>query len=271
MVRILFYAVIAYVVLVIAVYFLQRHMQYFPNKSDPGSPEKNGLPGMKVVRTTTEDGLSLLAWFMPPADKNGKILVFYHGNAGHIGHRAVKARYFIERGYGVFFAEYRGFGGNPGSPTEEGLYKDARAALKWLEAQGYLTRQIILYGESIGSGVAVQIAKEIQPDILILEAPFSSALDVAKRTHFWLPVDWMMKDRYDSLSKIPDVKSQLLIVHGDEDNVIPIHLAKKLFEAANHPKEFITINGGGHSDLYDHHVGHVIRDWLDKTLAEKQP
>src|SRR5690606_7238404 len=137
--------------------------------------------------------------------------------------------------------------------------------------QDYTPAQFVLYGESIGSGVAVQMAREVQPRYLILEAPFTSAADVAKDKYFFLPVDMLMKDRYDSIDKIPEITSSLLIVHGDEDAVVDQKLGKKLYDKANHPKEFISINGGHHADLYEHHAGHVIIDWLNKQVtAEKK-
>jgi fermentation-respiration switch protein FrsA (DUF1100 family) len=265
--RIAFLLLATYVFVVIVVYFNQRSLQYFPARVSPGKPEDNNVPEMREVFVETEDGLRLLAWFAPPQNKNGKIVVYYHGNAGHIGYRAGKARHFIEAGYGILLLEYRGFARNPGRPSEEGFYKDGRAALHWLEAEGYSPAQYVLYGESIGSGVAVEMARAIQPRHLILEAPFTSAADVAKQAYFFLPVDLLMKDRYDNIDKIKDITSSLLIVHGDEDEVIPYAQGQKLYETANHPKEFVSINGGHHANLYEHHAGHVIVEWLDKQVA----
>jgi fermentation-respiration switch protein FrsA (DUF1100 family) len=263
-------AVLGYLALIVVMYLAQRRLQYFPDKNSPGKPADVGLKDMQTVTVTTTDSLELIAWFASPKAKTGKIVIIYHGNAGNIANRAIKAAHFMERGYGVFLCEYRGFGGNPGKPTEDGLYIDARAAIKWLEGKGYTTGQFVIYGESIGTGVAVQMAFEIQPRQLILEAPFSSATDVAKRSYGFIPVEKLILDRYDSLGKIQDVKTSLFIIHGDEDVVIPIDLSKKLFEFANHPKEFITIERGGHSDLYNHHAGHVIGDWLDKQVSEER-
>jgi fermentation-respiration switch protein FrsA (DUF1100 family) len=253
-----------YVFIMAFMYVFQRQLEYFPGAPLPAAPRDSGLPEMQSVVVTTADGLKLAAWFAPPREKDGRIIVMFHGNAGNVADRAVKARHFMERGYGVYMCEYRGYGGNSGGPSEEGFYLDARAALRWLGEQGYSPGTYVLYGESIGTGVAVQMARETQPKILILEAPFSSAVDVAKAAYPWLPVDLLMKDKFDSISKINAVKSSLLIIHGDEDATIPIGFARRLFDAANHPKEFITINGGGHSDLYEHHAGHIVTDWLEK-------
>jgi fermentation-respiration switch protein FrsA (DUF1100 family) len=262
--RILFFLIVGYILLLVTVYFFQRHLQYFPNRQYPGTPADNGLKGVEEVRLKTDDGADIFGWYMKPEKDGGRIVVFFHGNGGHIGHRAGKARYFIEKGYGIFWSEYRGYGGNKGRPTESGFYNDGRAVLRFIESEGYKPSQIALYGESIGSGVAVAMAREWQPQLLILEAPFSSAMAVAQRVYYYLPVSLLMKDRFDNVEKITDVKSSLLIVHGDEDTVIPLSLAQELYSAANHPKEFVTINGGGHNDLYEHHAGHIITEWLDK-------
>lgn len=265
--RLAFFILAVYLATVIAVYFFQRRLQYFPD-NDLGDPAAPGILGMKTATVRTDDGLGLVAWFAPPKRKDGRVIVLFHGNGGNIGHRAIKASAFIARGYGVMLAEYRGYGGNPGRPSEEGLYRDARAAVKWLEGEGYGAGQLALYGESLGSGVAVQLATEIHPRIVILEAPFSSAADVAKTAYPVLPVDMLMKDRYDSIDKIAKTKPNLLIVHGDRDEVVPISQGRRLFEAANHPKEFIAIARGAHNDLYDHQAGRIVLDWLDKQVAE---
>ncbi|MFH1158532.1 MAG: alpha/beta hydrolase [Pseudomonadota bacterium] len=264
MMRILFFLILVYLGVAGMVYFSQRILQYAPNRNYPGKPSDNHVAEMKELRVRTEDGLDLLAWFAPPRKKDGKVIVLYHGNAGHIGDRAGKMRLFTRAGYGVYLCEYRGYGGNRGSISEEGLYKDARSALKWLDANGYPAAQWILYGESIGSGPAVQMAKEFQPELLVLESPFSSALDVARGVYFWLPVDLLMKDKFDNMSRIKDVRSSLLIVHGEEDYVIPQSFARKLYDAANHPKQLVVIDGGHHNDLYEHHAGHIILEWLEK-------
>lgn len=263
MARILFFLIFGYLLIMAVVYFGQRYLQYSPNRNAPGAPGDNDVPQMKEIRVRTEDGLDLLAWFVPPKKKDGKIIIFYHGNAGHIGHRGYKLRYYIDAGYGVYLCEYRGFGGNPGSISEDGLYKDARAALTWLDANGYAPAQWVIYGESIGSGPAVQMALEFQPKSLILEAAFSSAIEVGAGAYFWLPVRYLMKDKFDNLAKIKSIRSSLFMIHGDEDAVIPPPLAQKLYDAANHPKQFVMIDSGHHNDLYEHHAGHIILEWLE--------
>lgn len=265
--RFVFMIGIAYVVVVAGMYLGQRSLQYHPDRTASGNPADVGLSMMKPVTIRTEDKLDLTGWYAPATEEGHPTVILFHGNAGKMSGRAIKAAHFIEKGYGFLLVEYRGFGDNPGAPTEAGFYLDARAAIQFVKAQGVPENDIVLYGESIGTGVAVQMATEIQSRGLILEAPFKSAVDIAKMRYYWLPVDFLIKDRFDNFSKIKNVKMPLLIIHGDEDMVVPYAEGIGLFEAANHPKELITINGGGHSDLYDHHAGVVITEWLDRLIA----
>lgn len=255
---------LSYGAVVAFMFIFQRHLQYHPLREKMQDPEAYGLTVMKTIDVTTEDSLKIIAWYAASDRPDGRVVVMFHGNAGNISNRSQKVRYFLSKGYGVYQCEYRGFGGNPGHPTEQGFYLDAKAGIDWLSSQGIGADKMIIYGESIGTGVAVEIARRIQPGLVVLEAPFSSATDVAMQAYPWLPVRYLIRDRFDSLSKIKEIKAPLLILHGDEDTTISITLAQKLFEAANHPKEFITINGGGHSDLYEHHAGHIILEWLEK-------
>lgn len=258
---------VIYLCVVAVVFVFQRSMEYFPDPRPLPSTKEAGVPEMSPVQVTTEDGLTLTAWFAPPKHKDGKIVVLFHGNGGNAAMRSDKARVFLDRGYGVYLCEYRGYGGNPGSPTEQGLYSDGRAAFVWLAGQGYSKSQFVIYGESLGSGVAVEMAKEMQPKYLILEGAFSSAADVAKDSMYLMPVDLLMHDRFDSKDKIADVKASLLMVHGKADTIVPIKFGHRLFDIAHGPKKFYEIDGGGHVNLYDFNAGSMIADWLDKQVA----
>jgi len=264
MARILFLIMTSYLFVVVLVYFAQRYLQYVPDKNNPGAPKASNVPEMQELKVKTEDNLELLAWFAPPKEKGGKVVVLYHGNAGNISERAHKARAFIDAGFGVYLCEYRGYGGNAGSPSEQGFYADARSALNWLDKNGYPAAQWVIYGESIGSGPATQMALEFQPKELIIEVGFSSAVDVAKRVYPWLPVDLLLKDRYDNISKIKDIKSALLVLHGTNDPTVHFSSGEALYEAANHPKELVVIKGGEHMNLYDYDVDVSIINWLRK-------
>ncbi|HTK85234.1 MAG TPA: alpha/beta fold hydrolase [Patescibacteria group bacterium] len=248
-------------------YFYQRHMMYVPNVSRP-EPAAYGCSDMAVVNVTTADGLTLYGWYKAPAKPDKPLLLMFHGNAGNIGTRNYKARFWLDHGYGVLMAEYRGYGGNAGNPTEQGLYQDGRAFLKWLFAQGFVPSQIVLKGESLGTGVATQMATE-NPNVraLVLESPFRSTSSVAKRRYFFVPVELLMKDRYENLSKIKTIKAPLLIVHGLLDTVVPYEEGKALFDAANEPKKLATIPDAGHNDLYMHGAGSEILEFLEGLKA----
>ncbi|MEZ0225313.1 MAG: alpha/beta hydrolase [Alphaproteobacteria bacterium] len=255
-----------YVGLLAGVYFCQRYLEYLPISDYAGTPKENGVAEMSIVTVKTPDNLSLIGWFGGPKHTDGKVVVVFHGNGSNLGPKASKARYFLDKGYGVFLCEYRGFGGNPGSPTEEGVYNDARAVVRWLEEQGFPKSSIVLYGESLGTGIAVQMATEFEPFAVILEAPYSSAVSVAERRYPIFPVRLLMKDHFDSISKINKFDLPLLIVHGDRDHIIPISFSRDLFNAANEPKKFMQIDGAGHLDLYNFGAGKLIVDWLDAQV-----
>jgi uncharacterized protein len=259
--------VVIYVGLLVGVYICQRELEYLPVPDFAGTPKENGVEEMSIVTVKTSDNLSLMGWFAPPKIAGQKVVVIYHGNGANLGAKAGRARLFLDKGYGVFLCEYRGFGGNPGSPTEEGVYNDARAVINWLGEKGFSKSSVVLYGESLGTGIAVQMATEFQPFGLILEAPYSSALSVAERRYPIFPVALLMKDRFDSISKIGRFKLPLLIVHGDRDHIIPIVFSRDLFNAANEPKKFIQVDGAGHLDLYDFGAGKMIVDWLDAQIG----
>lgn len=205
----------------------------------------------------------MTAWYFPPSVKEKPVLLYFHGNAGHYGHRLPKVQDYLAAGYGVLLAEYRGYGGNPGTLGERELYRDGRAYMKWLEREKEIApEQVILYGESIGSGVAVQMATEYSVRGLVLEAPFSSLLDVASKTYFFVPVRFLLKDTYNNIQKIGRIKAPLLIMHGRKDNVVPFWQGRRLFEAAGEPKKFIEIPDGGHNDLYNRGISRYVLEFL---------
>ncbi len=242
--------------------FNQRNFIFIPDRSRP-DPAHFGAGDMGVISVRTADGLPLQGWYKAPAAGQPVILMF-HGNAGHIGIRVFKIRPFLAAGYGVLLAEYRAYGGNPGKPSEEGFYEDARGYLSWLGAQGVPPEKVVLYGESLGTGVSVKMAAEF-PGIrgLVLEAPFTSMTDVVRKHVPYMPVSLLLKDRFDSLSRIGDVKTPLLIVHGTADSIVPYALGKALFDHASEPKQMETYAAGGHNDLYRYGVATRILTFLE--------
>lgn len=268
MVQVFITAAAFYVVLTALMYLLQRNFLYYPEGFTP-TPAQSGVPAMQTVHFTTEDGLDLFGWAQPPRDAGRPWVVIFHGNAGSIGARGFKARVFLEAGYGVLMPEFRGYGGNPGRPTEAGLFADARAALAYLEGRGVRGRGVVLYGESLGTGVAVAMAAEMAgrggpAAAVLLEAPFTSTVDTAARHYPFLPVRLLMKDRFDSLSRIAAIEAPLFVVHGDGDWTVPQSLGRRLFAAAREPKEALWIDGAGHNDLYDFGLGPAALDFLSR-------
>jgi fermentation-respiration switch protein FrsA (DUF1100 family) len=241
-----------YCLFVLLVYLLQRHLIYFPSPVNAmPSPDASGVPEMHIVELHTADGLTLKAWYQKPPLANAPTLVYFHGNAGHIGHRAFQVMPFLTAGYGVLLVTYRGYSGNPGTPCEEGLYLDARASLEFLASQNIPNRNIVLYGESIGTAVACQMASEYTVGAIILQSPFTSLEDVGKYHYPFLPVGWLIKDKFDSLKKTSQLHVPVLMLCGDNDTIIPPSLSLKLFHAFSEPKQFVSVAHSGHNDLYE--------------------
>lgn len=246
--------------------FFQRDMIYHPGK-DRVAPADAGLPEMVPVSIRSHDGFVCTGWYGAPRDRHQPTVVYFHGNAGTVANRAGKAKLLLEAGFGVLLVGYRGYGGNPGSPSEEGLYSDARAALGWLITRGVPAGQIVLYGESLGTGVAVQMATEHANVVgVVLEAPFTTLPDLAPA--YVLPglADMLMLDRYDNRAKIGQIRAPLLILHGQQDGVVPVAMGRELKERARLGVEAHFLPGGGHNDLYSHGVGPLVVGFIRKQL-----
>ena len=236
---------VIYVVLVGSVYLFQRKLQYFPNADPVPLPQGQAFRGLQAVELLTEDGIRLLSWYWP--GDRPLTLVYFSGNGGNRLDRLEWARDFHRLDYGLFLLEYRGYGGNPGTPTETGLYRDAQAAVDWLAREP--GRKLAYLGESLGSAVAVEMATRAAPAGLIIQSGFSSAADVGQHRYPLLPVGLLMKDPFDSLPKIRGLSCPLLAIHGDRDRTVPPSLGRALFEAAPEPKEWLPVPGAAHNDV----------------------
>ena len=227
----------AYLFLLVGLFLLQRNMLYFPAR-DLGAPEQYGVTGFRPITLTAEDGMRLTAW-QHDAAPGYPTIIYFHGNAGHLGYRAAKYSALAEAGFGVVALSYRGFGTSEGTPTEQGLYHDARSALNYaMGERGLPITRILLYGESLGSGIAVQMATEYPVAGLILEAPYTSILNRARAVvPVIVPVKLILKDHYASIDKIGQVKAPLLLFHGEKDQVVPVGDGRAILAAANEPKE----------------------------------
>ncbi len=218
---------------------------------------------MRDVFFETPDGLTISGWYKA-APPGRPTFLYFHGNGGNNLNHSVNARPMIEAGYGLLLVEYRGYGGNPGSPTEDGLYNDGRGALNYLKSQGVKEADIILFGYSLGTGIAIQMANETSPKALILQAPYTSIAGVAQ-THYWyLPVKYLIKDRFASKDLIGEIKTPMLFMLGTKDRVIPNKFSYGLFEIANEPKALEVFEGLGHNDLGNPEVLAAVFKFLDE-------
>lgn len=231
-------------------YTMQRGILFLPDKDRP-DPERAGAGGVQVLTVTTEDGLPLLAWYQPPPSTDGLVVLYLHGNAGHIGHRGFRLPRFASHGWGAMLLEYRGFGGNPGKPSEDGFRADARAALAALHAMGIPNERIVLWGESLGTGVAVGLAAGDAVAAVILESPYTSIRAIAQKKYPYAPVSLLLKDPFDSLSRIGGLKAPVMIIHGAQDEIVPVEMGRALHAAAPEPKALWIAAQTGHGGLVE--------------------
>lgn len=246
-------------------YIFQRKLMYFPFPSSAKSMQSFIEEGGEFITLKTSDSLSLQAWFYAPKKDNKPVVVFFHGNASRHEWGWQKLNVFAAKGYGVLLASYRGYENNPGKPSEENLYLDARATIEWLQKKNYA---YVLYGESLGTGISVKMAGEYSPLAVILESPYSSILEVAKRTYRVFPLRFLMKDQYHSIRYINQVHVPLLILHGKKDRLIPIEMAKKLFDAANEPKTFIVLEHANHNNMMEFGAQNKALEFISTVLEE---
>jgi uncharacterized protein len=225
----------------------QRRLIYFPSPG-PVPSAAAVLPTGRDVVVGTEDGIRLGAWYFPVDGRAPAVLVC-NGNAGDRSMRAALAVALNRMGLSVLLFDYRGYGGNPGRPSEEGLAADARAAQAWLAAQpGVDPQRIAYFGESLGAAVTIGLALQRPPAALVLRSPFTSLADVAAVHYPWLPARRLLLDRYPSIDRIASVSAPLLVIAGDRDDIVPEPLSRRLFDAAGEPKRYVVIPQGGHND-----------------------
>jgi pimeloyl-ACP methyl ester carboxylesterase len=239
-----------YLLLTAAVFVMQRTLLYPAARHAPSLAAQN-VAGLREVATQTPDGLRLRHWYLPPAEPGTPVLVMFHGNAGHIGDRVPKLDEIIDAGFGVLLAGYRGYSGNPGKPTEDDLTADAHLLLDWLAEQGVPAERTVIYGESLGTGVAVKMAAMRETAGVILESPYTSIAEVAQSHYWYLPAKWMVLDKWDSMAHIGRIRAPLLVVHGARDRTVPTRYGRRLFAAAPEPKELFILESAAHNDLYE--------------------
>jgi uncharacterized protein len=234
--------------LIVAIRTQQRRLIYFPMR-DPVPSAAAYFPGGRDVVLDTEDGKRLGAWYLPTGE-SGPAVVVFNGNGGDRSGRAMLAVGLQRLGMSVLLFDYRGYGGNDGTPSEKGLAADARAAQAWLAAQPEVDPdRIVYFGESLGAAVAIGLSLERPPAALVLRSPFTSLAEVGKVHYPWLPVGWFLIDRFPSIDRIGSVTAPVMVVAGDRDDVVPEPLSKKLYDAAPDPKRYLLVPGTGHNDL----------------------
>jgi hypothetical protein len=239
---------VAFAAVTLLAWVFQRRLIYFPYASLP-PPADVGLTTAETVTFDTEDHMRLGAWFVPARTEPGATIVVFNGNAGNRAFRAPLAAALSEAGFSVLVWDYRGFAGNPGSPSEEGLAADARAVRRYIESRWDVDpTRLVYFGESLGSGVAIRLALESPPAALILRSPYTSLVDLA-RTHYpFLPVRQLLRDRFPSIDRIGRLTRPLLVIAGDRDSIVPFEQSRRLFEAAREPKRMLIVHGADHND-----------------------
>lgn len=250
--------------LVALMYFAQRALMYFPNNVRI-APADAGFPRAEEIVLDTADGERVIAWSVPPrGDK--PVVVYFHGNGGALQHRVPRFVPLVGDGTGLVALSYRGYGGSSGHPSEQGLIVDGAAAYDFAAAR-WPNAPLVLWGESLGTGVAVALAAQRKVSALVLEAPFTSTAAIAFASYPFLPVRWLMKDQFRSDERIDKVRAPILILHGRRDRVVPIAYGERLFAIAPEPKRMVRFQDGEHENLDAHGALKAARDFLQKFLV----
>ena len=246
--------ILIYLTITFVLYYSQRSLLYHPSENNY-SGDKLIVP-IDKVKILTDDNIELVAWHHKKND-NYKTILFLHGNAGSLENRIHKINHFNDMDVNFLIVAWRGFSGNKGKPTENGLYIDAKSAVKWLTNKGVKEEDIIIYGESLGTGVGTEIAQNKNFAGIILESPFTSMVDAGADKYPIFPIRLLLKDKYESDKKIKNIKSPILIMHGEVDKIVPFWMGKKMYELANEPKYY-------YFSKYDDHM----MEYNDELLSE---
>ena len=261
LVSLLTICVSVWVLLGALLYFAQPGYVYYPSRELLYTPRDLGLE-YQDLELRTQDGVLIHGWLVPHAQARVTLL-FLHGNGGNIGDRLDFIRIFHEMGLAVLMLDYRGYGRSEGRPSEEGTYQDALAAWTTLTVdRGIDPRHIVIYGQSLGGGIATWLAERVSAGALILDSSFTSVTDMARHYYPYLPVSLLTRIRYPSIERVPRIHSPILFIHSKTDEIVPYELGARLFAAANEPKSFLEIRGGHNDGFY------VSMDTYAKGIAE---
>jgi fermentation-respiration switch protein FrsA (DUF1100 family) len=255
-----------YVVVVGAAWLGQRHLMYVPNATRV-APAAAGLAGVQEQVLAAPDGARLIAWHTP-ARAGRPTLLYLHGNAGNLAGRADRFERYQRLGFGLMMLSWRGYSGSTGNPTEANNVADATLAFDTLVESGVPAHDIVVYGESLGSGVAIQLAGARPVAALVLDAPYTSIVDVAILSYPYLPVRPLLLDRYESDRHIAKVTAPVLVLHGERDTVIPVTMGRALYERVPGPKKIALFPEGGHIDLDSYGAVEIVAQWIAETLGK---
>jgi uncharacterized protein len=250
---------VGYGAIVALLYFAQRSLMYFPERVRT-APAAAGFPQAQEIELTTSDGERVIAWHVPPRGEK-PVVLYFHGNGGALAWRAERFARIIADDTGLLALSYRGYGGSSGSPTEAGLLRDGEATYAYAVAR-YPAERLVLYGESLGTGVAIALAAEHKVGKLILEAPYTSAVDIGTAAYPFLPVRLLMHDQFRSDERIGKVTAPVLVLHGERDTVVPIRYGERLHALISAPKKFVRFAEGHHSDLDSYGAQAAVREFL---------
>ena len=252
--------ILVYFFLLVFLYFYQRNLMYHPNENNYFDDKL--LVNIEKVKIRTQDGLNLLGWYHEKDIIKNKTILFFHGNAGSLENRIHKLNHFQDMKVNFLIIAWRGFSGNQGKPSETGLYEDGESAIKWLLKKGIDEKNIVIYGESLGTGVATHLSQNINFAGIILETPFTSMIDAAKKFYPYIPVSFLLKDKYENKNKIKNIKFPILVMHGEKDQIVPFDMGKKIFEIANEPKYSYFTKYDNHMMEYDDSLVKTLNSFL---------
>ena len=259
-VLILLIFILTYFLILFSTYIFQRNLLYHPTENNYSGDQIS--VDVEKIKIRTQDNIELVSWYHKKNLNNYKTILFLHGNAGSLENRIHKINHFRDMNVNFLIIAWRGFSGNEGKPTEKGLYEDARSAVRWLKSNGVKENNIIIYGESLGTGVATEIAQNKNFAGVILESPFTSMIDAGKDKYPYLPVRFLLKDKYESDKKIKNVKSPVLVMHGKVDNIVPFHMGKKMYELANEPKYYYFSEYDDHMMEYNEKLLKALKNFV---------
>lgn len=258
-----------YGVFAVAMYCYQRKLIY---RTSPLRvlPENAGLDGIREVQLITPDGERLIAWYGEAAPGQPTLL-YFHGQSGNLARRAERVRFYQAAGLGIFMLGYRGSSGSTGHPSEAANVADAKLCRDWLIENGVPADTIVAYGESLGTGVAARLAAETSLGGVILDSPFTSLVEVAMARHPWLPVEPFVLDRYETIKVVEKIEAPLLVLHCEQDPIVPVTMGYRVYEAAIEPKRMATFAEGKHLNHTQFGSFTIVREFLDQCMSGRMP